>query len=206
MSGVASGSSCAKWFCAESWGLFCFFEKARLTSTPALQAQTIAESSICDSVKLCLCKCSQLQLSRKLNNFTCKTWGLALSSQPSMSCRRWWCLAFQEYLRMYRNCATQEVCSKENGAGDLYTFHWRHFSPSRTAQLHPLLSTLRIKDLLYFQYQLKSKAEAEVNVGVQKRVQVPTGLQPNGYHLAPQHLGKAAQVLLARLLLAQLTG
>lgn len=63
--------------------------------------------------------------------------------------------------------------------GDLNTFHWSCFSPSRTEQLHLLLSTLGIKDLLYFQYQLKFKAEAGVNVGVQGRVQVPTGGQSN---------------------------
>lgn len=38
----------------------------------------------------------------------------------------------------------------EKGAGNLSTFHWRRFSPSRTEQLHPLLSPLRIKYLLDF--------------------------------------------------------
>lgn len=37
MSGVVRGSSHAKRLCGEFLGLFCFFEKALLTSSPALQ-------------------------------------------------------------------------------------------------------------------------------------------------------------------------
>ena len=59
MSGEVRSSSRAKQFCREFLGLFCFFEKALFTSSPALQAQIAAESSICDSVKLGLGKCSQ---------------------------------------------------------------------------------------------------------------------------------------------------
>lgn len=59
MTGVVRGSSCPKWFCEEFLGLFGFFEKALLTSSPALQAQIVVESSICDSVKLGLGKCYQ---------------------------------------------------------------------------------------------------------------------------------------------------
>lgn len=49
-----------------------------------------------------------------------------------------------------RNCATQGVWSTDSGAGDPNTFHWSCFSPSRTEQLHLLLSTLGVKDLLDF--------------------------------------------------------
>lgn len=101
-----------------------------------------------------------------------------------------------------RNCATPGVQSTDSGAGDPSTFHWSCFPPSRTEQLHLLLSTFGIKDLLYFQDQLKSKAETEVNVGVQIKIQTAQQPPARTWGKLPKpcrNPGSEAGVLLAQL-------